>query len=447
LTTTSDFRESAGIVDLGTTGIGNFLTRMTIKMSSKSVPVTRVLSSSGNSASASDDDLPSIFRPTGTNSVPADCSIDQLLKSRQNEIARVPGIRRLLESPELSDDEPEIPQFQDPIDLTPTLSRDASIFDFTESCFQTSVLELIHPPSNYERPACPRLPSWQLKTVELYPDQAPHSASILLSLLQEVFITRSRPLRHTIVNYARSLPRHSVSFSIWISLVVESINADPMRLICLLAIAAFDLFQYESDPDIAYRDIIVLYFAAILCPQVSTRSTFHLAVRQLRDNLTSEVLTDDAISNLISDCSELVFDAATENISLLLSVFPLDGKGAQIMFAIGGRLALNLLGAEPPSRPTFEEFTVVLADIKKLIQSSDDADLMKFGVVLALTEKIVVAGMRLKVVNRRGLEQIAKDLKFSFASSDAGEMTTLKEQVHVTRMQIEMLLQSVAIPD
>jgi hypothetical protein len=88
------------------------------------------------------------------------------------------------------------------------------------------------------------------------------------------------------------------------------------------------------------------------------------------------------------------------------------------------------------------EFVGALVNVKELCQADDDAALVKASAVVALAEKGIAAAVRLRIADKQTIKHLARALKFTFPQSDLGVMTALKEQVHVTRAQIEMLEQA-----
>jgi hypothetical protein len=156
--------------------------------------------------------------------------------------------------------------------------------------------------------------------------------------------------------------------------------------------------------------------------------------------LVEDEFDSESLDILLEQCCELAFSAGIDAISLLVSLFLLDGCGAEILFTVATRLSFEWTRLEAPATIDFGEFVGAVARLQALLDSCPDGNLLKLGAVVALTEKIVVAAIRLKRAKVDQLKQVAKCLKVSFGSTDLGVMTTLKGQLHVSRMPIEMLM-------
>ena len=67
--------------------------------------------------------------------------------------------------------------------------------------------------------------------------------------------------------------------------------------------------------------------------------------------------------------------------------------------------------------------------------------------MLALSERAVVTGIKLGYVKDAVFQLMIRNMKFSINSSDPGVLTSLKEQIHMTRTQFETLYQTQSILD
>jgi hypothetical protein len=203
------------------------------------------------------------------------------------------------------------------------------------------------------------------------------------------------------------------------------------------------MFAFESEDrrSDARSDILLLHFAAILCPTISEHPEYGMAVRQLRASLLApDFLCDDAVAEVAEKCCQLAVTVPVQNLSLWISMFPLEGWGAELLFRVAMSVCMHLM--EQPGGGSIEDFVDALGNVKTLCESPSDADLVKASAVLALAEKVLITGMKLKRVDKKLMKVMAKNLKFSFTASDMSVLTALKEQVHVTRTQVEMLCQS-----
>ena len=83
-----------------------------------------------------------------------------------------------------------------------------------------------------------------------------------------------------------------------------------------------------------------------------------------------------------------------------------------------------------------------LQNIKTMCESHSKEDLLKVSVLLALTERVIVASFKKKDINIQIIEHISRSLRLILQNSAINEMTLLKEQIHITRTQAELINQS-----
>ena len=81
-----------------------------------------------------------------------------------------------------------------------------------------------------------------------------------------------------------------------------------------------------------------------------------------------------------------------------------------------------------------------MPQLKNLCESMDDDDVLKASTIIALAERAVVTSIQLGIITSEIIEFMIKQLKFSISSSDPGILTSIKEQIHVTRTQLENFL-------
>lgn len=382
------------------------------------------------------DDLRSVIQGKRTT-LPDDCTIDSLLASRERDIL----FRPLVPSPTTSS--PEGPGFVAPTDVVPLLSRDGSIFELSAAMFPMQVLSLLSSRALPDRPQFARLPDWKRQALELFPDSVSCIPSILFSMIEEYIATGGKDSPTVLIRYALRFARNSVDYSTWLSFALEAIGSNLRCLTALLAIGNYETFAFESDDrrSDARSDIVLLHFAAILCPTISECPEYGMAVRQLRASLlAADFLSDDIVGAVAERCCQLTAAVPVQNLSLWISMFPLEGWGAELLFRVATRVCMQLM--ELPGGGSIGDFIDALANVKTLCESPRDADLVKASAVLALAEKVLIAGMKLKRIDKKLMKVMAKNLKFSLTASDMSMLTALKEQVHVTRTQVEMLCQS-----
>jgi hypothetical protein len=155
-----------------------------------------------------------------------------------------------------------------------------------------------------------------------------------------------------------------------------------------------------------------------------------------------EDVKDEEIASLAVQCSEVALELPLQSIAVWIAAFVMDGYGAKLFYAIGTMVCLMLLEAQVEGLPTMDQFEGSLIGLRKLCGSPHNVDLLRASAVIALVEKVAAAAIRLEIVDSTAIERMAHHLKGAFTGTDVSDMTVLKEQFHVTRVQLEMLAQS-----
>jgi hypothetical protein len=387
-----------------------------------------------DASSDSTDDLKSILRRT--SEIPDDYSIDDLLASRERDV------RLHLGYPSAVASASSLPDFQldfrPPLELVPLVAHDANIFDVSRIKSLPNSFAFFDDP---KRPDFPDIPAWQLQSLELFP--ASPNSSVLFSLIQTFIHTNSRKASTLIVRYASQLPDESIDFEIWLSFLLCASRTSPSLIASLLAAADFRKFAIQPD-DAMHRasDLICLHFAAMLVPTVCRCQAFGGAVANLRRLLVDVDGDDDFLVGVADRCCHIGLAVPIQSLSLWVSFFPAVGCGLRLVYIVASRLSIALLGTDVPGVPTAAEFINALGGIRGACESTKEADLLVAAAVVALTERAAAAAVQLRIYGGEDIRAIARCLTVSFSNSDVGVMTILKEQLHATRAQVEMLSQA-----
>ena len=396
------------------------------------------ISTSGESSSENESELATMLRPQtlGGNE---DFSIDGLLAARDHD-ATVPSA-----AVPVNDDDSPVSEFHAPIEFNAFESRDASVFDFSQGNLPFRVFGVIDREGPPEPICFPRMKEWQWKALKTDMAHVEVSSTLLFSMIQELVFVRSFDIGRMIIKFAEIMPKHSISYSIWFRCVKEAMFSAIDVVGFILGLSFFENFSFdeEEDDDVAKMEIIMLHFSVLLCPPATESPAAVYAYRALRSNLMTSGFNDAQAKNLADECYALTLDVPVRNLSLLASMLPLDGIGAQIMFVTAIKLCYDLMKLDVPSNVTFDGLVKVIGHLKQLCQSSDDDDLFAASAIMALSERAFLAGIKLKIVTKEAAQIFAETLKFSFSNSDAAVLTELKEQVHVTRTQVDMLIHAV----
>jgi hypothetical protein len=384
-----------------------------------------------SSSSSEDESFLRAIRGT-SRAITFEYTLESLVAAREQE----PPIPRC--TPEVPPAQP--PEFVPPSEITALLCRDGFVFDLATNTFSRLVIDFLPDPPLPSLPQSPPLSDWQLKALQLCPEQFPPSPPLLYSLMLKILDPSfTRLLGSSLVRSAKVFNSVSIDFSIWLSIIQNAINVNIESLVYLLALFIPEQFIVPKGSNPAIT-VILLHFASLLCPTIAEHPEYCLSFVGLRSSLESaEFLNEGMISDLSSRCCNLGLSVPAPNLSFWISSFPLSGFGAQLFFPTGSRLVLGLMEMNIPEVLTIEKFLQALENLRKQCKSREDVLVARVSAVRAIGEKVLVSADKLGLANTTVLKQAVRHLNFAFPGSDISVMTELKEQLHVTRVQIEIL--------
>lgn len=380
--------------------------------------------------------------------IPDEFSIDSLLEARKTELSSIQ-----VNSPvkgDSSDSSTEEPEFKAPVNITKYVPRDASTFEFSQGNFPFRIFEILECPEVAETHCFPILKQWEWIALKYNCDSVLPNATLLFSLIQELILKKSDEVGLVFLEYVDLFPDNSISeFDIWFDFIRESMHSSVQSVCYLLAASDIKLFKFEkeSNKNDALDRIILLNISAMICPAISENNMYGFALSKLRDILKTNEFSEKQIHYYAETCFDLVLDIPVSNISLIVSKFPLEGFGVNIIYIFTIRIALFLLNDDDldDSERTIERLVKEIKALKKLCESPEDEDIIKASAIIALCERAVICGIKLGFVDEELINSIIKNFKFSINSSDPAVLTALKEQIHITRTQFETLYQTQAI--
>lgn len=381
--------------------------------------------------------------------IPDELSIDRLLETRKTEISNFQ-----INSPtkdDTSDFSSEEPEFKPPMAVTKYVPRDGSTFEFSQGNFPFRIFEILECPEIASTHCIPMIKEWEWLSLKYNSDSVLPNATLLFSLIQELILKKSDEVGKVFIEYLSLFPKNSIEeFDTWFDFVREAMHSSVQSVAYLLAID-FSLFNFQSDDDRenALDKTILLNISAMICPAISENNMYGLTLYRLRETLKSNTFSEKQIKYYIDTSIDLVLDIPISNISLIVSKFPLEGSGVDIIYNFTVQMALYFLLNEQLAieNPTIDDLAKEIKNLKSLCESSNDDDIIKASSVLALSERAVVTGIKLGYVKDAVFQLMIRNMKFSINSSDPGVLTSLKEQIHMTRTQFETLYQTQSILD
>ncbi|OHT12233.1 hypothetical protein TRFO_18037 [Tritrichomonas foetus] len=380
--------------------------------------------------------------------VPAEFSIDSLLQTRKKDLSNI-----IIQSPtktDVSDSSTEDPEFVPPISITSYVPRDGSTFDFSQGNFPFRIFDILGCPQIAPSHCVPRLKQWQWLSLKYNSDNFYPSLTVFFSLVQEMILKKSDEIGQVLLKYIQKFPKKSLNFEIWFDFVREAMHSSIQSVVCLLSLGDPEMFSYETNSELndILDKIVLLNISGMICPAISENPMYGPVVINFREIMTKYEYSENQIQNYVETCYDLIFDVPTENISLFVSMFPLEGIGIKIIHHVTIKFALFLLGLDDiPENASLFDLAKSINAVKKLCESLDTKDLNKASGVIALSERALVTGIKLGIATQEIINLMIRNLKFSINCSDPGILTILKEQIHVTRTQFETYVQSSQILD
>lgn len=381
-------------------------------------------------------------KPVG---IPDEFSIDSLLQARKNQINdfHLGEFGKDIISSDFSSEDPE---FTPTLDISPYVPRDGSTFDLSQGNFPFRIFQLLDCPSNAPAHCLPLLKQWQWLAISYNYSSFPLNATFLFTLIQELIVKKSNELGMVLIQYASLFPPNSLNdFDMWFDFVREAMHSSVQSVVFLLAIGDINLFKFKDDQSKqhAIDFIILLHISAMLCPAISKNQLYGFALKQLRKLLKENKVSESQIAFYVETTNQISLDIPVQSISLLVSMFPLVGNGVDFINKITIKMGLCLIydvEEIEDEKCNLRKFVEELPQLKYLCESVDDDDVLKASTIIALAERAVVTSIQLGIITSEIIEFMIKQLKFSISSSDPGILTSIKEQIHVTRTQLENFL-------
>lgn len=421
---------------------------------------------------SSDDDELSIILKRKKPAVPDEFSIDNLLKARANESSgyQTP-IRQTkkAESPIPPENE-EKPKKINIINLVssttddelldqmgsfPIIHRDGSIFEFSQSSATMDIFSFIEKDqmrddSEFETlfSSIPTPEKWQYQAICTLPNFVKISSQTLFSFILHMINTKDQEIGISIVRYYERFPKNSIEYHMWYELLKKSKYEKffpGMQILLILTDISKFSFETEDEYRRAPFEIIILHFYSLLCPEISENSKYRKILPSLKKILidTEHIFTEDNLSELIQACYSIATEFDILNLNYIISLFPFDGLGCELMLGVMMRLFLRNVGIfDFPDFVTIDYIAELMPQIKQLCMSLTTEDLRKASAAMALAEKILVASIIKKKVRYNVAEKMSKNMKFSINCPNPGVLTAIKEQIHLTRSQIDCFIQA-----
>lgn len=299
---------------------------------------------------------------------------------------------------------------------------------------ETSFNQLVH--------GHPVPPDHLLKMFFLYPNAVPASPQLFFSFALHIVSNNLCDSNNCLMKYSQQLPEHSIDYSIYRTLFVHSISHSPQSIFSLFSVYNYFLFKFasEEESDRIKMEIILLFFGLIMTTDVVSNVQFSSIIHNIRPCLLATDFDQSQIDYIVAIMLDLTGKLPAQALASVISQFPIDGAGAPIIYSYCIKLIFIEFGVPCDkveiSLPCLaEHFTL----FQSFFDHDNDNELQKASAVLGLVERAIITGFQLFPMDYNAFTKILQALKVNFKNSSVGSMTLLKEQIHATRSQLEMI--------
>ena len=380
---------------------------------SKEQVLARIINCYSSDSSDSEGDILPVFPTKGAESGP-EFSIDSLLAARESECLSSPI--RSVSAPIL---EPE-PSFDEPFELDALSTVDACVFNVPKQTDFAAFRAIL---GDVKQVSVPQLSLWEKVIVENYPEFVCGSGAFALRCV-------ASPTGRSFESCLKRIDGCSIDFEVLKALFACS-GVDCSRV---LALCDASLLANAGD---AREGMFWLFMAALAEPVVAFGRYGHVVVRGLRKYLSDAELSMAECDAFVDKMLEMFKNLSPTHLSGFITFFPIvDSASARIVAMFGLKLICGYFGGRDAS---FEELVNVIGMIKGHYENKDEKQLLSVSAILGLTERAVVAGLKLRMLKAEVVHRIVNALRFTTGNSDASEMIQIKEQLQMTRTQLEYI--------
>lgn len=366
--------------------------------------------------------------------IPDEFSIDQLLATREQDVT----FSQPHETESVSEDECLE-------EVQPESPPEVKHHEFSPGNFPMTVFdEILH--SQHVIRCVPMLKQWEWIAFQYNHDAILSSTKIFFSLIQQLILNPCDEIGHVILQCIRELPKKSIPYRDWFYFVKEGIHSSIQSAVYLLALS-FDTFYFKDEEEEreAPIEISLLHAASMLCPVISEHPAYGAALKALGAILVrSDRFDDFAISRISSFIVSAAGDVPVRNIALFTSLWPFSGVGTTIMYRAGLGICCHL-AYDAKGDLSIGDLITAIKCIKRICDRDMESDMYLPSVILGLAEKVVIAGLKLELINEEIMQEIILSLKFSVSGTLNDQFlqpALIKEQIHVTRTHIESVCQA-----
>ncbi|OHS93537.1 hypothetical protein TRFO_11753 [Tritrichomonas foetus] len=381
---------------------------------------------------SSSENIPVIITPRRSQKIPDNMTIDNLIKDREEEIKD-----SVLEDAFNNPISPKIEILRKELQICKLPDFDfidESIFNPVNLPFPVCIFDYLK-----TQPAEPPNTRDFFEGIFYFDNIIDATDQVVYSLLDNLVQTKHERSGKFIIDIIDK------DFSIYPLLKLEHVLFYYKKIIteCPEKLYIFPAFvctssKFEVFPNVK-DDLLLLQIAALISSSITTHSTFHQLVQRFKYESINLELLDPLI--------KIVVNSKIQVIANLTTYFPVTKITNEFIYRFFIILIFHLLEIEeePPLKYNLiiDSLISLVPCIKKLIDSGETIQLFKASAILTLLERIIVTGNLTNQLFYQQMKALAKSMKMNLMYEDAINLASLKEQLHVTRVQIEYLSKEV----
>ena len=422
--------------------------------------IVKEIENSGDSESEDDD---SIIRNNkkDKNEIPTELSIDNLLESRKkNPRFSSSNLSENAEESDKEDKENDKNDKKSKIDKKENKSLNLSDFDGLKDAdgsiyasFENKISEILFDVLEIEIPHTLfkvfDLPNYLITALQHFPQLVPDNAEILFSYIHYIIQNNIFDDQMTLQKYSLRFNVKSLDYDTWKHYLLYSIEKSINAVFPIFSIFNFNLFNLEENTEefnIVKTEICSFYFAMLCSSEIVNHRQFIHVLHTMRLFLLTIKLDNFHLDCIVNNMIKIALIQPVEIISSFISFFPIEGVGVSIIYQFSIKLIYQFFGLDNIPL-TINKLSEELYRIKSLCESENEINLKQASAVLSLCERALISSFQLTEVGNSIISNIIHSFRFGLQNSDLGMLTQLKEQIHFTRNQLEIIMSSRDIND
>lgn len=402
-----------------------------------------------SSSTSSDDEVERYIRNSQNREsiIPAEFSVDGLIAERERE--KETGFHDVspLEEPKIpaknfEEDFPELDLKSAPLSLE--IGPDDTIYKDYDTHFPLEVLQYLMTPPESIAIIPVAEDSWIHYVARHHPEKIELDEIVICSLINGLAETGNPIFGETLVHLMRYI-QFPLHFPVLIDLFHKVLRRDEELIVYVLM-----FFHVGVIADVEYylNDIFLIHFGSLMSSCVIKHRDFFRTNEARLESMKPNLAGMGGVE-MANALAGILFRAPPACLAQVLSYLQIDHTNAEflrVMYMQVMQLYGHIEDEVPMTKEEiFGRLFFVVDMMKELIDSNVSEGLLAASAILALTERVLVASTFLNQVSEQDIEILMPKLQLTLKQTDTLHFTSIKEQIHLTRTQIETVAQE--LPD